>query len=445
MNDYSVAGQVTAPRRDVGLSAPGVVVVMAAIVAVAAAATSAVQVARDGVSGLDVCLAYGAAITVGEALRVWLPGGREAAPIGTAAAVAFALVEPTGAVGTGRAALPGASTVVVVVAMATLLGLLPYQLAQRAPGLGGVARRFLAAALLVALWRVVPIGGYDSMAELAASWRDSRWMVALLMVTVVSAVLAFEALLAAEMRAATERARVRTVLRDELRAAAGLGGAIGASGVLIALASHPMGLVAVPVFLAPLLLTQFAFRRYATVQATYGQTIRALSRVTELGGYTEPGHARRVAALALAVGRDLGLTERALRDLEYAALLHDIGQLSLSEPIPGGATLMAAPLEQRRIADLGAEVVRRTGVLDDVSLIIERQAEPYRRRHEVDDEAVPLASRIIKAVNAYDDLVGDGAGETRRREALERIHLGLAYEYDPRVVSALTRVVTRVD
>ena len=59
--------------------------------------------------------------------------------------------------------------------------------------------------------------------------------------------------------------------------------------------------------------------------------------------------------------------------------------------------------------------------------------------------AVPLASRIIKAVNAYDDLVGDGTAETRRREALERIQLGLAYEYDPRVVSSLTRAVTRAD
>ena len=56
---------------------------------------------------------------------------------------------------------------------------------------------------------------------------------------------------------------------------------------------------------------------------------------------------------------------------------------------------------------------------------------------------MPLASRIIKAANAYDDLVGDAASEARRREALERIHLGLAYEYDPRVVSSLTRVITR--
>ena len=57
-----------------------------------------------------------------------------------------------------------------------------------------------------------------------------------------------------------------------------------------------MGYWALPVFCVPLLLTQFSFRRYAAIRATYLQTIRSLSRVTEVGGYTETGHARRVAS-----------------------------------------------------------------------------------------------------------------------------------------------------
>ena len=101
------------------------------------------------------------------------------------------------------------------------------------------------------------------------------------------------------------------------------------------------------------------------------------------------------------------MSDADLLDLEYAALMHDIGQLSLAEPIPGGATVVAAPAEQRRIAELGADVIRQTGVLDGVASIVEQQAEPYRRAHDVQRRDVPLAARIIKAVNAYDDLVGD--------------------------------------
>ena len=112
--------------------------------------------------------------------------------------------------------------------------------------------------------------------------------------------------------------------------------------------------------------------------------------------------------------------------------------------IPGGATLMAAPREQQRIASLGAEVVRQAGVLDKVAMIVEHQSAHYRRPHERSDAEVPLASRIIKVANAFDDLVGDSLEGGRRANALERIHLGLAYEYDPRVVTALSRVMSRV-
>ena len=92
---------------------------------------------------------------------------------------------------------------------------------------------------------------------------------------------------------------------------------------------------------------------------------------------------------------------------------------------------------------MGAEVIRQTGVLERVADIVERQADPYRRPHETVDGTLPLASRIIKAANAYDDLVGDSRESMRRLEALERLRLSMAYDYDPRVVSSLARVVER--
>src|SRR4051812_31967505 len=111
----------------------------------------------------------------------------------------------------------------------------------------------------------------------------------MLMVVAVAAALILDAVLAAAVRATREGSRMLAVLGDELRAVLSLGSAIGATGVLIALAAKPMDVLALPVFLAPLLLTQFAFRRYAVVRETYRQTIRSLSRVTELGGTPRRG------------------------------------------------------------------------------------------------------------------------------------------------------------
>ena len=63
-----------------------------------------------------------------------------------------------------------------------------------------------------------------------------------------------------------------------------------------------------------------------------------------------------MSRLAVAIGRELGMPEAELLELEYAALMHDIGQLSLRDPVPGGATVLVAREEQRRIAEYGAEV-----------------------------------------------------------------------------------------
>jgi response regulator RpfG family c-di-GMP phosphodiesterase len=217
-----------------------------------------------------------------------------------------------------------------------------------------------------------------------------------------------------------------------------------------------MGLAALAVFTAPLLVTQVAFRRYAGIRATYLQTVRALAKVTEIGGYVEPGHSERVSRLAVAVGRELGIHEPELLELEYAALMHDIGQLSLADPIPGGATVLVSRQDQQRIAELGADVIQQAQVLGSVAEIVRRQNEPYRgvevahegyrgRPDRLDGESSrpPLSSRIIKAANAFDDLVGSSLDPGRAAAAVQQLRLDTASEYDPEAVEALSRVVNR--
>ncbi len=232
----------------------------------------------------------------------------------------------------------------------------------------------------------------------------------------------------------------RRAFVDEVRATFGISSALAVTGALIALAARPLGLVALPLFLVPLALTQFAFRRYIGIRATYRQSIRTLSRLTDRAGYTTPGHSERVAELCIVVGRELAMSERELLDLEYAALLHDIGQVALVEPIPGGATVLAAPADQRRIARDTVDIVRETGVLDGVAEILDQQTTPFRQMREL-GEQIPLGSRILKLVNAYEDLTGGRPTPARREAAIERIQLGLGYEYDPRLVEVLSRVV----
>ncbi|HEY2831257.1 MAG TPA: HD domain-containing phosphohydrolase [Sporichthyaceae bacterium] len=373
-----------------------------------------------------VAAAFLAFIAIGELVRLRLPGDREAAPIGAAGALAYCLLPQVGS----APARHSPAQVVAVTALGMVLGVLPHVWVGRGPGLLYVARRLVVIGTAAVVFR--PMADSHLGPLLAAA-----------MVAVVIGVAALDAALAGLMRARQLRAPLRPALRDEFAGVLGIGSAIGATGMLIALAVGVMNLWAIPVFCAPLLLTQLSFRRITAIRATYRQTVRSLSRTTELGGYTPEGHARRVSDLALAVGRELGLGEADLLDLEYAALMHDLGQLSLDLPVHGGATIYVDPGEQRRLAEEAAKVVRATGVPAEVAEIVERQAEPYRRPHEAIDPTLPLGARILKVANAFDDLAGDAPARDTALSALERLRHGMAYDYDPRVVEVLSGVVGR--
>jgi response regulator RpfG family c-di-GMP phosphodiesterase len=54
-----------------------------------------------------------------------------------------------------------------------------------------------------------------------------------------------------------------------------------------------------------------------------------------------------------------------------------------------------------------------------------------------------VGSRIIRAANAFDDLVGSSAEASRTMAAREWLRLDTATEYDPQVVEALAKVAGR--
>jgi hypothetical protein len=373
-------------------------------------------------------IVFGLFIALGEVLRVTLPGGRQAAPLAAAGSLAFALLPHI-----DNHQLPGVGFAVTVVTLGSILGSLPRLFVGRGLDLDELSQRILMTATAAALIRpwLELVGGSNALTVIAM---------------VIAGALAglLEMALAAVIRSNHERVPFSVAMVDEFRAMAGITTAVTATGVLMALAANgPMSYWALPVFAVPMLLTQFSFRRYASIEATYLQTIRALSKVTEVGGYTESGHSRRVSSLASRIGSELGMSERELTDLEYAALMHDIGQLAWPEPFPGGATSLIAPVHQRRIAELGAEVVRQSGAMDSVALIVERQADSYRPQRGLPDSSLPLASRIIRVANAYDDAVGASLDMDRMHYALDRLAASTDREYDPEVVDALGRIVER--
>jgi putative nucleotidyltransferase with HDIG domain len=231
---------------------------------------------------------------------------------------------------------------------------------------------------------------------------------------------------------------LKPVFVGQVRSTGALHLSILSVGALLAIAYPPLREWSFPLFLAPLAATQFAFRQFASIRKTYLQTIGALSRVPEMAGYTQPGHSKRVAQLAIEIAAELGVQQPEIDEIEYAALLHDIGRVSIPDPAD------AQDASKLELALTGGGIVRETGHFPRVADMIEKQNEPYRRRGEDANPDLSLGAKIIKVCSAFDDMTRPGATlGLSTWDVLEKLHLGMAYEYDPQVIQALTRVLEK--
>jgi hypothetical protein len=209
-----------------------------------------------------------------------------------------------------------------------------------------------------------------------------------------------------------------------------------ASGGLFGMAWPVMRWWTIPMAVMAYGFSHLAFVRYHGTRITYSQTIRALARIPEVAGLAPAGHAVRATEVALAVGRELGLPPREANELEFATLMHDIGRITLNEP-----AILKAGYTDEDIARWGAEIVKEAPYLASVAEIIREQHAPYRRPGEVIDSDLPLASKVIRVASAYDQATVEVG--LSPLEAVETLHRGAAYDFDPAVVKALRAALVR--
>lgn len=233
---------------------------------------------------------------------------------------------------------------------------------------------------------------------------------------------------------------VRSRISRELRQHGMLILAIIATGVTIAFSVSMLGAAAFVIGLFPLTVIIPAMSHHHKIKVAQRQTILALSELTDEAGLTVPGHGSRVADAAVRVAREAGERDGELRQIELAGLLHDIGQVILPRPIPGGATSEVSAADQRRVAAMGAGVLAQTPDLAGAAVMVADAGLPFSRVK--DREGVSRGARIIRVVSTYDDLTY-GKDEDEVATGLERLVRLAPEDLDPDLVGVLIRYLER--
>jgi NACalpha-BTF3-like transcription factor len=206
------------------------------------------------------------------------------------------------------------------------------------------------------------------------------------------------------------------------------------TGALFGELFSSIGWWALPIALLPYSFAHTAFKRFQETKVTYRQTIRALARIPEVSGLGINGHADRTTEVATSIAKEMGLGPSQVDDVEYAALMHDIGRVSLSEP-----QILKMGYTDDDLARWSAEIIAESPYLERVAEQVRHQYDSYRKPGEQDDPEVSIVSRIIKVSAAYDWMVHKKGMSPL--EALEELHAGAVYEYAPEVVASLRRLL----
>ena len=217
---------------------------------------------------------------------------------------------------------------------------------------------------------------------------------------------------------------------------------LGALIAFVYLHAGPWGLALIAI---PFLVSYQSFKLYIEIRRDLKDFVRALADVLdEVDPYTRQ-HSFRVSRYAIRLARAMRLPDREIEDLEYAALVHDLGKIGPHHQHilqkPGGLTHE----EQgtlRSHAAAGAQIVRKVKAL-------RRSAEIVNHHHERPDgqgyplglrtPEIPRGARILNVADAFDAMTSDRPYRQALsvEVAIAELEKGAGRQFDAEVVSAL--------
>lgn len=203
------------------------------------------------------------------------------------------------------------------------------------------------------------------------------------------------------------------------------------------------------------LLALFASDRRARINGllelgeVYRGTAVMLGEVIEVDDAYTGDHSQGVLDLSLAVADSLGLDATARRQVEFTALLHDVGKLRVDKAIinkPG-------PLDEheRSLVELhtleGEQLLQRAGgYLGEIGLLVRSCHERFDGAGYPDrlaGDEIPLVARIVACCDAYDAMTTDRVYRSALgpEQAQAEVAAGAGRQFDPTVAKALLEIV----
>ena len=189
---------------------------------------------------------------------------------------------------------------------------------------------------------------------------------------------------------------------------------------------------------------------FAELEEAYLQTVYALANAVDAKDTYTADHAQRLAAMAMAVGREVGLSPRELDDLRYGAILHDIGKIGIPDAILKKPIKLDADewVLMRQHPEIGARILAPVPRLTGAAKVVHHHHERYDGQGypcSLAGEAIPLGARILTVVDAYSAIVDQRVYKPPRSsaEAIAELRKNAGTQFDPNIVRIFLEILER--
>ncbi|MFH1259935.1 MAG: HD domain-containing phosphohydrolase [Elusimicrobiota bacterium] len=189
---------------------------------------------------------------------------------------------------------------------------------------------------------------------------------------------------------------------------------------------------------------------YQDLQQLYMQTIQTLVQAIDAKDSYTKNHLSRATYYARAVAKEMHLPSIMVKNIEWAALMHDIGKIGISEQIlnkPGPLTKEEMDII-RTHPGIGERIVAPISFLSDVTPMILYHHERYDGKGYpeglIGDE-IPLGSRIVSIIDSYDAMTSDRPYRRSlgRESAVIEMQKCSGTQFDPKVVEVFLKVLDK--
>jgi len=218
-------------------------------------------------------------------------------------------------------------------------------------------------------------------------------------------------------------------------------------GYVLALTQVRVGPAGLGLFLLPLLLARYFFLYWLGTKRAHLDMVRTLMRAVDAADPLTWGHSDRISKMCVRVGRHLGMAEADLEELEFAALLHDIGRTAIRRDIlikPGRLTEHEQSL-LRTHPKVGYEMLASLRLYRNApEIVYAHHEQPNGKGYPrgLSGEDIPLGSRIIMTVGAFDAMTSDRPYRRglSTEAAIDELTANAGTQFFPEVVHALVEL-----